>query len=73
MAGPPPRIAYGETYYVSPGSVVTVTMPGAVTTTTTTTTEYIYERTYKKKVWRKPVRKWRKPRCTCAPRPILGS
>ena len=74
--GPPPRIAYGETYYVSPGSVVTVTMPGAVTTTTTTTTEYIYERRYvaKRKVWRKPVRKWRpKPRCTCAPRPILGS
>jgi Ni/Co efflux regulator RcnB len=77
MGGPPPRIAYGETYYVAPGSVVTVTMPGAVTTTTTTTTEYIYERRYvAKKVWRKPVRKWRprpKPRCTCAPAPIRGS
>ena len=50
-------------------------MPGAVTTTTTTTTEYIYERRYvAKKVWRKPVRKWRpKPRCTCAPAPIRGS
>ena len=75
--GPPPRIPYGETYYVTPGSVVTVTMPGAVTTTTTTTTEYIYERRYvAKKVWRKPVRKWRprpKPRCTCAPAPIRGS
>lgn len=73
--GPMPRIAYGETYYVTPGSTVTVTMPGAVTTTTTTTTEYIYERRYvAKKVWRKPVRKWR-PRCSCvrAPRPILGS
>ena len=78
--GPPPRIAYGESYYVAPGSVVTVTMPGAVTTTTTTTTEYIYERRYAvkvaKKVWRKPVRKWRprpKPRCSCAPAPIRGS
>jgi len=73
--GPPPRIGYGESYYVTPGSVVTVTMPGAVTTTTTTTTEYIYERRYSaKKVWRKPVRKWRpKPRCSCAPKPILGS
>lgn len=75
--GPPPRIAYGESYYVTPGSVVTVTMPGAVTTTTTTTTEYIYERrAVAKKVWRKPVRNWRpraKPRCTCAPAPIRGS
>lgn len=71
--GPPPRIAYGESYYVSPGSVVTVTMPGAVTTTTTTTTEYIYERRVARKVWRKPARKWHKPRCSCAPRPILGS
>ncbi len=77
--GPPPRIAYGESYYVAPGSVVTVSMPGAVTTTTTTTTEYVYERRYvakAKKVWRKPVRKWRprpKPRCSCAPAPIRGS
>ncbi|MEO5492961.1 MAG: RcnB family protein [Sphingomonas sp.] len=75
-SGPMPRIPYGETYYVSPGSVVTVTMPGAVTTTTTTTT-YIEERSYvARRVWRKPVRKWRprpKPRCTCAPAPIRGS
>lgn len=76
-AGPMPRIAYGETYYVSPGSVVTVTMPGAVTTTTTVT-EYVEERTYvaPKRVYRKVVRKWKprpKPRCTCAPAPIRGS
>ena len=76
-AGTMPRIAYGETYYVSPGSVVTVTMPGAVTTTTTTTT-YIEERSYvaPKRIYRKVVRKWRprpKPRCTCAPAPIRGS
>ncbi|QDZ07018.1 RcnB family protein [Sphingomonas panacisoli] len=78
-AGPMPRIPYGETYYVSPGSVVTVTMPGAVTTTTTTT-EYIEERSYvaPKRVYRKVVRKWRpraKPRCSCvrAPAPIRGS
>jgi len=76
-AGPMPRIAYGESYYVSPGSVVTVTMPGAVTTTTTTT-EYVEERTYvaPKRIYRKVVRKWRprpKPRCTCAPAPIRGS
>ncbi len=76
--GPMPRIAYGETYYVSPGSFVTVTMPGAVTTTTTVT-EYIEERTYvaPKRVYRKVIkRKWRprpKPRCSCAPAPIRGS
>ncbi len=77
-AGPMPRIAYGESYYVSPGSVVTVTMPGAVTTTTTVT-EYIEERTYvaPKRVYRKVVKRtWKprpKPRCTCAPAPIRGS
>lgn len=74
-AGPMPRIPYGETYYVSPGSVVTVTMPGAVTTTTTTT-EYVTERTTyvaPKRVVRKVVRKKWKPRCTCAPAPIRGS
>ena len=50
-----------------PGSVSTVTVQSAPVVTTTVT-EYITETRYvaKRKVWRKPVRKWRPaPRCVC--------
>ncbi|HEX4693081.1 RcnB family protein [Sphingomonas sp.] len=80
MAGPPmagpPRIAYGNTYYTSPGSVTTIVIPGSVTTTTTTT-EYVEERYVAPRRVVRVVRRWHprpKPRCSCkAPRPILGS
>jgi Ni/Co efflux regulator RcnB len=69
---PGPR---GGAYVVAPGTVATVTIPGAVTTTTTTE-EYIEEYAPRptvvvKRVYRRaaPKRVWRpkpKPRCGCA-------
>ena len=48
-----------------PGTVSTVTIQSQPVVTTTVT-EYVTYAAAKKRVWRKPVRKWRpKPRCCC--------
>lgn len=82
-----PRGGYSQTYtagaygsppavtYVYPSSgITTVTVVQGPPVITTTTTEYVTEHVYHyaaKKVWRKPVRKWRpKPaprKCSCEP------
>ncbi|MBX9797042.1 MAG: RcnB family protein [Sphingomonas sp.] len=59
----------GQFFPTAPGSATTVTVASAApVVTTTTTTEYVYEtRSVARRVWRKPVRKWRPaPKRTCA-------
>lgn len=59
----------GQFFPTAPGAATTVTVAtGAPVVTTTTTTEYVYEtRSVARRVWRKPVRKWRPaPRRVCA-------
>jgi hypothetical protein len=65
---------YGGGYAVGAGTLTII--PGSVITTTTTTSdETVYRSVYRKRVWRRPVRRhYYRPRCVQAPTcPVTGS